>query len=134
MCNKSFELYCNENFKDPSFILYKTKYYLDRIKSENNSNHKLIDDSFTVISDIIFNKEKIFQLSYLPYENSKYKDGNFLYKNKNNIKEIKELYCIIDDNEYYNNNTLPEINKETIINDIYFIYIKGKKISIFIKQ
>ena len=135
--NKSFESYCNENIEDPSFILYKTKYYLDRIKEENNSNIQLIDDSFSVINDIIFTEQKIFQLTYLPYENSKYLDANFLYKNKNNIKEIKELYCIIDDNEYYKNNNFPEINKETILSDIYFIYINGKKsINIFnaIKQ
>ena len=135
--NKSFESYCNQNAKDPSFILYKTKYYLDRIKAENNSNIKLIDDSFNEISDIIFNEQKIFQLTYLPNENDKYIDAKFLYKNKNNIKEIKELYCIIDDNEYYKNNNFPEINKETILNDIYFIYIKGNKnINIFnaIKQ
>ena len=135
--NKSFESYCYKNIRDPSFILYKSKYYLDRIKAENNSNIELIDDSFSVISDIIFNEQKIFQLTYLPYENDRYIDSNFLYKNKNKIEEINELYCIIDDNEYYKNNNFPEINKKIIINDIYFIYIKGnKKLNIFnaIKQ
>jgi len=135
--NKLFELYLNNNIKDPSFILYKAKYYLDRIKEKNNSDIKLIDDPSTVISDIIFNvifnEEKISQLAYLPKENSNYIDANFLDKNKNKITEINELYCIIDDNEYYNNNNFPEIDKEIILNDIYFIYIKGnKKINIFI--
>ena len=134
--NKLFELYLNNNIKDPSFILYKAKYYLDRIKEKNNSDIKLIDDPSTVISDIIFNvifnEEKISQLAYLPKENSNYIDANFLDKNKNKITEINELYCIIDDNEYYNNNNFPEIDKEIILNDIYFIYIKGnKKINIF---
>ena len=134
--NKLFELYLNNNIKDPSFILYKAKYYLDRIKEKNNSDIKLIDDPSTVISDIIFNvifnEEKISQLAYLPKENSNYIDANFLDKNKNKITEINELYCIIDDNEYYNNNNFQEIDKEIILNDIYFIYIKGnKKINIF---
>ena len=71
-------------------------------------------------------------MAYLPKENSNYIDADFLDKNKNKITEINELYCIIDDNEYYNNNNFPEIDKEIILNDIYFIYIKGnKKINIF---
>ena len=41
-------------------------------------------------------------------------------------KEIDVLYCIIDDNEYYLDN-IPRINKNIVIYELYFIYIKGIK-------
>ena len=68
----------------------------------------------------------------MPYNETEYKDSEFFYNNQNNIKEIDELYCIIDDNEYYKQKNLIKINKNIIINDVYFIYIKGNKnINIF---
>ena len=51
--------------------------------------------------------------------NNKNNDGN-------SNKEIDALFCIIDDNEYYNYNLL-KFKKEIIINEVYFIYIKGNK-------
>ena len=132
----SFEFYAIKNKLDPSFSKYKTHYYLKLLEDDDiNKNIKLKNYSISCITDIVFNvqkNQKNIQLVYLPYNETEYKDSEFFYNNKNNIKEIDELYCIIDDNEYYKQKNLIKINKNIIINDVYFIYIKGNKnINIF---
>ena len=132
----SFEFYAIKNKLDPSFSKYKNNYYLKLLEDDDiNKNIKLKNYFISGITDIVFNEQKSqknIQLVYLPYNDTEYKDGEFFYNNKNNIKEIDELYCIIDDNEYYKKKNLIKINKNIIINDVYFIYIKGNKnINIF---
>ena len=132
----SFEFYAIKNKLDPSFSKYKTHYYLKLLEDDDiNKNIKLKNYSISGITDIVFNEQKNqknIQLVYLPYNETEYKDSEFFYNNQNNIKEIDELYCIIDDNEYYKQKNLIKINKNIIINDVYFIYIKGNKnINIF---
>ena len=114
--------------------MYISQLYFDLIKSDK----KLISvPPISALIDIAFNEEEKnpkINITYLPYLNDKYIDGYFIYKNlrnENNIKEISVLFCIIDDNEYYNY-PLSKLKKEIIINEVYFIYIKGnKKINIF---
>ena len=132
----SFEFYAIKNKLDPSSSKYKTHYYLKLLEDDDiNKNIKLKNYSISGITDIVFNEQKNqknIQLVYLPYNETEYKDSEFFYNNQNNIKEIDELYCIIDDNEYYKKKNLIKINKNIIINDVYFIYIKGNKnINIF---
>ena len=132
----SFEFYAIKNKLDPSFSKNKTNYYLKLLEDDDiNKNIKLKNYSISGITDIVFNEQKNqknIQLVYLPYNETEYKDSEFFYNNQNNIKEIDELYCIIDDNEYYKQKNLIKINKNIIINDVYFIYIKGNKnINIF---
>ena len=130
-----FEYFAINNKIDPSFIVYKSLYYLDIIKEENNNKKNSINPSNSAITEITCNeikKQKNIQMAYLPYENNEYKDSALFCNNINIIKEIDELYCIIDDNENYENKNLPTINKDIIINDVYFIYIRGiKNINVF---
>ena len=137
--NKDLNLFTNETFEetgikdvvDPSFLLYKSKAYL-------NPYEEKLPILISSMIDIVFNEQernKKIKLVYLPNLNNKYLDGKYLYKNlslnneNNNInsnKEIEVLFCIIDDNEYYNNK-FAILKKEIIINEVYFIYIKGNK-------
>jgi len=129
-----YEENIKKNNSDPSFILYKSQ----KISELINQN-----DSFKNIEgliDIALNEQEKYeniQLAYLPKNNNNYKDSLYIEKNiyndldldKNNNcknKEIDTLFCIIDDNEYYLGKNM-NINKNIIINEIYFIYIKGIK-------
>ena len=129
-----YEENIKKNNSDPSFILYKSQ----KISELINQN-----DSFKNLEgliDIALNEQEKYeniQLAYLPKNNNNYKDSLYIEKNiyndldldKNNNcknKEIDTLFCIIDDNEYYLGKNM-NINKNIIINEIYFIYIKGIK-------
>ena len=124
-----FETYVIENTIDPSFIVYKSKEIFRLIIQNNKSYISKINPSNSSLIDIVFHEnDEHFNLVYLP--SNKYKDG--LFKQRiNEIKEIDILYCIIDDNQYYNDN-LYIINKDIIINNIFFIYLKSiKEIDIY---
>ena len=132
-----FEKDISDNNLDPSFIMTKSKYILNQIKNHKKFNITLDDSVLSSLTDIAFyEKEKYetIRLTLLPLNKNKYKDSLYIIqnlkdknKNKNCLnKEIDLLYCIIDDNEYYLSN-IPIINKEIIINNVYFIYIKGSK-------
>ena len=124
----------NKNI-DPSFLFYKTKYLLEKYLPNKNFISVPFSSflEMTVYDEEKSKKNKI--LTYLPNLKDKYLDGNYIYKhlsvnngNENNIdiKEIDTLFCIIDDNEYYNLN-LSHLKKDIIINEVYFLYIKGNK-------
>ena len=97
--------------------------------------------SISSLIDIAFYEQEKYgniQIVLLPLIKNKYKDGLYISKNLDNEnkankcsnKEIDILYCIIDDNEYYLEQ-MPLINKDILLKEIYFIYIKGtKKINI----
>ena len=127
-----FETYVIENTIDPSFIIYKSK-EIFRLLIQNNKSYKSkINPSNSSLIDIVFheNDNEHFNLVYLPPNKNKYKDG-FIKQRINEIKQIDTLYCIIDDNQYYNDN-LYIINKDIIINNIFFIYLKSiKEIDIY---
>ena len=124
---KNFEEYILRNKYDPfdySFLVYESNNFLERI----NDNKTLSKPPISSLIDITFNereKNENFQLVLLPSKNNKYKDGTFINKNLRNLniynKEIKILYCIIDDKEYFQNQ-IPIINKNININELYFIY------------
>ena len=129
-----YEENITKNNSDPSFILYKSQSISNLINK--NESFKNIEG----LIDIALNEQEKYehiQLVYLPSNNNNYKDSLYIKKNLNNDidldknhncknKEIDTLYCIIDDNEYYLDENL-HINKNIIINEIYFIYIKGIK-------
>ena len=123
---------------NPSFIDFKTKYIVKEITEEIKK--KKIHISIPLISELndihyqIIKYLKNIQLAYLPKKNNKtgelYYDGSYIevniINNKNILKqEIDILYCIIDDNEYYK--FIKSIDKNVIINKVYFKFIKGKK-------
>ena len=120
-----------KNISDPSFILYKANYFANQVKLDMS----LPIPSIEGLYDIALNQQEKYehiQLVLLPDKCSKFKDYLYIQKNltnKNNNgmnKEIDTLYCIIDDNEYFFDKIL-NINESIIINEIYFIYIKGDK-------
>ena len=133
----NYEKNITKDNSDPSFIVYKSKYILNEIKRDES----LPDSMLESLIDISLNEQEKYEhihLAFLPATNkNKYKDYLYIQKNLNNNnnleknnncknKEIDTLYCIIDDNEYYLNLNLI-INKNIIINEIYFIYIEGIK-------
>ena len=123
-----FEKYVIKHTLDPSFLVYKSKEILSLIKLNNKSYISNINPSNSSLIDIVFHetiKYEHLNLVYLPSIQNKYKDGLFIQK-INEKKEIDTLYCIIDDNQYYNDK-LYIINKDIIINNIFFIYIKSNK-------
>ena len=135
LSNHAFENSLTKDELDPSFILYKSKYILNQI----NKDKALNDLSLEGLSEITFNeqeKNEHIELVLLPSKKKKFKDGLYIEKNLNNENDLKDnkclnkeidiLYCIIDDNEYYLDD-IPHINKNIIINELYFIYIKGIK-------
>ena len=146
--NKEINIFHKEIFEekgikskiDPSFLIYKLNYYLEQIKNENKYDKSFIEFPTSGLKDIIYNEEKKsehIQLVLLP-SSEKYLDGRYLKNfltNDGTITENKEidvLYCIIDDSEYYNNEHISGINKNIIINDLYFVFINGiKKINIY---
>ena len=127
-----FDNYVVTNNIDPSFIIYKSNNFLRQIQDDKN----IAKPSIHSLSEICFyemEKYKCIHLCYFP-EKYKYLDGLYIQKNLNNAnklnttcnKVIDILYCIIDDNQYYLDN-IRVIKKDIIINEIYFIYIKGIK-------
>ena len=128
---KNFEIY-----SDPSIISFLAKELLDKINKENNKSINYIPPSFSGMEEIInhiFEKQKSIQLVYLPKFNIKtkliYSDGLYIENNliKNSLnQEIDTLYCIIDDNQFYNQ--IIPIKNNIKIKKIYLIYIKGNKI------
>ena len=135
----AYEKYIIKNNSDPSFILYKTRTILNKIKEDKS----LLEPSLDGLFDIALNEQEKYehiQLAFLPVDkNNKYKDSLYIQQNLNNDndldknnncmnKEIDTLYCIIDDNEYYlDRDKKFNLNKNIVINEIYFIYIKGIK-------
>ena len=134
LVNYAFEENIIKNNSDPSFLIYKSKYILNQIKG----NNILKNISIEGLTQIAFNEKEKYEhieLVLLSAEKKKFQDGLYLEKNlinendlNNNClnKEIDVLYCIIDDNDYYLDN-IPHINKNIVINELYFIYIKGIK-------
>ena len=120
---------------DPSILVFESKNFL-RFIGVDPSLPKLSMEGLTEIA--FYEKEKYehIQICLLPSTKYKYKDCFYIQKNLNNEnktndnicsnKEIDVLYCIIDDNEYYLE-YIPFINKNIIINEVFFIYIKGLK-------
>ena len=129
-----FEKYIIENNNiDPSFIIYKSNIIFNKICGELK-----IKPSISSFIDITFYekmKYEQFNLVYLPSNKNEYKDCLFIQRFLNNEinlnneskKEIETLYCIIDKYKFYNDN-LYIINKDIIINNLFFIYIKKMKI------
>ena len=136
-----FENFFFENNMKPSFFNYTSQYISNKIDQENNNNIKDIYNNKSELNNIYYELMKQFkniQLVYLPKINPKtkelYKDGLYIEENiinNSNIlkQEIDVLYCIIDDNEYYNN--IASIRKNILINKIYFIFVKGNNNNIF---
>ena len=128
-----FEKYIIKNPIDPSFIEYKSKCIYTEMLKYNQNDISKIKPSISSFTDIIFyeiGKYNHFILVYLPSKNNNYLDGIFIeqfLKNDSIKKEIDILYCIIDDNQYFYNDDLNIINKDIIINNLYFIYLKGIK-------
>lgn len=132
---KNFEIY-----SDPSIITFLSKDLLEQINKENERLKKDFTPSVYGLGELIidiFQKLQSIQLIYLPKINIKtnivYNDGYYIEKNlKYNCfnQEIDILYCIIDDNEFYNQ--IKPINNNIKIKKIYLEYIKGNKnINIF---
>ena len=124
-----------KNDLDPSILLKKSKYYLDRLQNRKKYFEDCVNPSLSGFIDITYNEEKKsehIQLVLLPENKNKYLDNLYLknlFYYKDTIvskKKFDVLYCIIDDCEYYNQYIF-SINKKIIINELYFIYNKGKK-------
>ena len=139
---EAYEEYISENhYIDPSFLVLKSTFIINQIKKEKEFEKYLSNISITSLIDIAFYEQEKYgniQIVLLPLIKNKYKDGLYISKNLDNEnkankcsnKEIDILYCIIDDNEYYLEQ-MPLINKDILLKEIYFIYIKGtKKINI----
>ena len=132
-----FAEYIMENNSFPSFIDFQTKYIIKKIcekdKAKNLYNDMLIHNLNNIQNQLIKNVKNI-QLAYLPRINNKtkkeYYDGIYIEENiiinKNVLgQKIDVLFCIIDDNEYYK--YVQSIKDNIIINNIYFIFVKGNK-------
>ena len=120
---------------DPSISTNLSKYMLNLLEIEMNKNIKNpILPSVAGLEEVIFNQNlKLRKLVCLPKNNKTTKIfyGDSIYFEKNLLKnldkeEIEVLYCIIDDNQYFNN-IMPEY-KKIKIKKIHFIFIKGNKI------
>ena len=120
---------------DPSISTNLSKYMLNLLEIEMNKNIKnTILPSVAGLEELIFNQNfKLRKLVCLPKMNKTTKIfyGDSIYFEKYLLKnldkeEIEVLYCIIDDNQYFNN-IMPEY-KKIKIKKIHFIFIKGNKI------
>ena len=134
-------LFEEENFGkiDPSITNIIAKYALDQFEKEIK---KYIPNpvlpSISGFEEVLFNKfEKSNKLVCLPKINKNtqmpYNDyffiENYLLK-KTGEPEIEVLYCIIDENKYYND--LDSMYQNIKIEKVYFFYIKSnKKINIY---
>ena len=104
------------------------------LNKENKKSIDYVPPSLYGIEELmshIFDNFNSIQLVYLPQMNKKtkiiYSDGNYIENNliKNNFnQELDILYCIIDDNEFFN-----QVNpiKNIKIKKLYLIFIKGNK-------
>mgnify|MGYP006873039680 CR=1 FL=1 len=134
-------LFEEENFGkiDPSITNIIAKYALDQLEKEIKRyipNPTL--PSISGFEEVLFNKfEKSNKLVCLPKMNKNtqmpYNDyffiENYLLK-KSSEPEIEVLYCIIDENKYYND--LDSMYQNIKIEKVYFLYIKSnKKINIY---
>ena len=133
-----FDENTTKNNSFPSFIDFKTQYILKKWTEDNKA--KSIHDNIRKICDLnnihyqLIKNIKNIHLTYLPKINNQtnkiYYDGSYIEENiiinKNTLKqEIDVLYCIIDDNEYFK--YVKPIKDNIIINNIYFIFVKGNK-------
>jgi len=134
-------LFEEENFGkiDPSIINIIAKYALDQFEKEiKNYIPNPFLPSISGFEEVLFNKfEKSNKLVCLPKMNKNtqmpYNDyffiENYLLK-KTGEPEIEVLYCIIDENKYYND--LDSMYQNIKIEKVYFLYIKSnKKINIY---
>ena len=127
-----------DNITFPSFIDFKTKYILQKMTEEDKTKSIYNNiGSFYDLNNIhyqLIKNIKNIHLTYLPKINNQtneiYYDGSYIEENiiinKNTLKqEIDVLYCIIDYNEYFK--YVKPIKDKIIINNIYFIFVKGNK-------
>ena len=135
LVNYVFEESVIKNNLDPSFLIYKSKFILNQIKGD-----KIMKDiSIKGLTQITFYEQEKYEhieLVLLPTKKIEFQDNLYIKKNLSNEnylngnnclnKEIDVLYCIIDDNEYYLDD-ISLINKNLVINELYFIYIEGIK-------
>jgi len=125
---------------NPSFIKFYSNYIFQQITEENEQNKKKLTlPSCYETNDILYQlyqkKFPKINLVYLPKKNKInqfiddiYDDGLYIedvINNPNYNQEINILFCIIDDNEFYNR--INPINDNIVINKLYFIYIKSNK-------
>ena len=126
----------NQNFDklDPSITYFILKYSFSQI--ENEIKKYMPNPTIPSISsfeEILFNKfGKSKRLVCLPKKNKNtqilyydyYYIENYLFK-ESVEPEIEVLYCIIDENKYYNN--IDSIYKNIKIKKIYFSYVNDNK-------
>ena len=132
----------NENVIDPSFISFYTNEYIRKIESKKNNYIEKHFPTVKDLNDIIYTRyENDFyfeQIVFLPPKEANglpYVDGLYIQNKLNKAKDkkfkhIETLYCIIDDNEYYNK--IESINHDIIIDEIYFIFkLNNKNLDIY---
>ena len=132
----------NENIIDPSFISFYTNELIRKIESKKNNYIEKHFPTVKDLNDIIYTRyENDFyfeQIVFLPAKEANgllYVDGLYLQNKLNKAKDkkfkhIETLYCIIDDNEYYNK--IESINHDIIIDEIYFIFkFNNKNLDIY---
>ena len=132
----------NENVIDPSFISFYTNSLIRKIESKKNNYIEKHFPTIKDLNDIIYTRyENDFnfnQIAFLPPKEANglpYVDGLYIQNKLNKAKDkkfkhIKTLYCIIDNNEYYNK--IESINNDIIIDEIYFIYkFSNKNLDIY---
>jgi hypothetical protein len=136
-------LFDEQNFDklDPSITNIIAKYALDKFEKEiKRYIPNPILPSISGFEEILFNKfEKSNKLVCLPKMNKNIKISyndcffieNYLFK-KSAEPEIEVLYCIIDENKYYNN--IDSMYQNIKIKKVYFLYVNNNnnnKINIY---
>jgi hypothetical protein len=132
----------NENIIDPSFISFYTNELIRKIESKKNNYIEKHFPTVKDLNDIIYTRyENDFyfeQIVFLPPKEANglpYVDGLYIQNKLNKAKDkkfkhIETLYCIIDDNEYYNK--IESINHDIIIDEIYFLFkFNNKNLDIY---